>query len=92
MKSGRRAVAIERDAVRKVAALTPPTGKARAVRHWLDLVGRALNSAETSLRAQLAGDLEAATRANTEGTQLATQADQAAVALGVRDCATPATP
>lgn len=90
MKAGQRALVMERDAVRKVAVLTPPAGEERAVRHWLDLVSRALNSVETSLRAQRAGDLEAASRANTEGTRLVTQADQAAGALKVRDCATPA--
>lgn len=89
VKSGQRALAIERDAVRKVAGLTPPAGDERAVRHWLDLVGRALDSVEASLRAQRAGDLAAASRANTEGARVVTQADQAAGALKVGDCATP---
>lgn len=90
VKSGQRALAIERNAARKIAGLTPPARDERAVRHWLDLVGRALDSVEVSLRAQRAGDLAAASRANTEGTGLVTQADQAAGALEFGDCATPA--
>ena len=90
VKSGRRALAKEREAARELAGLNAPATVERAVHRWLRLVSRALDSADASVRAQAQGDLAAASRANADGSRLVTAADAAARGLRVPECATPA--
>ena len=91
VKSGRRALADQRDATRSLRALHPPAPLSRAAHAWLALVGRALNAIDDSLRAQARSDLTAAERANASASKLVLEADAAARGLGVSDCVTPPT-
>ncbi|MEO6468102.1 MAG: hypothetical protein ABIP21_03300 [Acidimicrobiia bacterium] len=91
VESGRRALVDQRDAARSLHALRPPASLSRAARAWLELVGRGLNAIGDSLRAQAKSDLPAAERANASASKLVLEADAAARALGVSDCATPPT-
>lgn len=90
VKSGRRALAAQRVAARELAEIRAPAESERAVRKWLTLVGRALDSIEASLRAQASIDLAAAATANAEGALLVAEADAAARVLGVLQCVTSA--
>ena len=89
IRVGRRAYALQRDALRQIQALDAPTRDERRVAHWLDLVGRALDTSDASLLAQSRTDLIAAGRANAEGAALSSRADAVARALHLSPCATP---
>ena len=91
VKAAQRALVDQRDAARSLEALRRPAQLSRAARAWLALVGRALNAIDDSLRAQAQSDLTAAERANASASKLVLEADAAARALGVLDCATPPT-
>jgi hypothetical protein len=88
---GRRALALQRDALGRIQSLDAPSTDERAVGRWLDFVDTALDAGAASLAAQDAGDLTAARAANARGTEATTRADALARTLRVTDCATPVT-
>lgn len=83
---GRRAVRIQQDSLRQLQKLDAPTANERRVGRWMNLVGRTIEQAHASLRAQEQVDLAAAARANAEGAVLRVRAEVIARELGVDDC------
>jgi hypothetical protein len=91
VRVGRRALALQRDALGRIQSLDAPSADERTVGRWLDFVDTALDAGAASLAAQDAGDLTAARTANARGTEATTRADALARTLRVTDCATPVT-
>jgi hypothetical protein len=91
VRVGRRAVALERDALGRIQSLDAPSADERTVGRWLGFVDTALDAGAASLTAQSAGDLVAARAANTRGNTATAHADELARLLRVDDCATPVT-
>jgi hypothetical protein len=86
---GRRALTLQRDALRRIQSFEPPDASGPMVRHWLDLVDTALDAGDASLSAQASGDLAAARAANARGRAASDRADAVAHTLRFTDCATP---
>lgn len=91
VRVGRRALALQRDALGRVQSLDAPSAMERAVGRWLDAVDAALDAGAASLDAQSQGDLAAARAANQRGATASARADALARSLRLADCAT-ATP
>jgi hypothetical protein len=91
VRVGRRALALQRDALGRIQSLDAPSADERTVGRWLDFVDTALDAGAASLTAQDTGDLAAARAANARGTEATTRADALARTLRVTDCATPVT-
>jgi len=91
VRVGRRALALQRDALSRIQSLDAPSADERTVGQWLDFVDTALDAGAASLAAQDDGDLAAARSANARGTAATTRADALARTLRVSDCATPVT-
>jgi hypothetical protein len=83
-----RVLSIQRDAVRRVRAIPPPTADEQTLRQWLTLVDRSLDEAEAAQRASAQGDAAGASAANARGADLARQATAAARAYGITACVT----
>jgi len=91
VRVGRRALALQRDALGRIQSLDAPSADERTVGRWLDFVDAALDAGAESLAAQTTGDLAAARAANARGTEATTRADALARTLRVTDCAAPVT-
>jgi hypothetical protein len=89
VRAGRRALALQHDALGRIQSLDAPSAEERAVGRWLDQVDAALDATEASLDAQAAGDLGAARTANARGHAATARADALAHRLHVDDCTTP---
>jgi hypothetical protein len=90
VRVGRRSLALQRDALRRIQSLDAPSADERTVGRWLDLVGMALDAGAASLAAQARDDLVAARSANARGLIATARADVLARSLRVDACATPA--
>jgi hypothetical protein len=91
VRVGRRALALQRDALGRIQSLDAPSADERTVGRWLDLVDATLVAGAASLTAQAAGDLAAARSANARGNEATARADVLARSLGVGACTTPVT-
>jgi hypothetical protein len=89
VRVGRRALALQRDALGHIKSLDAPSADRRTVGKWLGFVGTALDASDASLTAQSAGDLAAARAANTRGDTATGRADELARLLRVDGCAAP---
>jgi hypothetical protein len=91
VRVGRRALALQRDALGRIQSLDAPSGDERTIGRWLDLVDTTLDAGAASLTAQAGGDLAAARSANARGNEATLRADALARSLGVAACTTPVT-
>jgi hypothetical protein len=91
VRVGRRALALQRDALGRIQSLDAPSADERTVGRWLDLVDATLDAGAASLAAQVGGDLAAARSANARGSDATARADALARSLGVDACTTPVT-
>ena len=91
IRSGRRALVLQRAAVRNIAAVPRPLADRARITRWLAGLRRALDSVGGSLDAQARVDLAAANQANATGAALVQRAEHEARALGLDDCVTPTT-
>lgn len=91
VRVGRRALALERDALGRIQSFDAPSADERTVGRWLDFVDAALEAGGASLAAQADGDLAAARAANARGNTATAHADELARLLRVDDCAAPVT-
>jgi hypothetical protein len=90
VRVGRRALALQRDALGRIQALDAPSAEEETVGRWLDRVDAALDASSASLQAQSDGDLAAARAANARGAAATARADELARSLGVDACVSPA--
>jgi hypothetical protein len=91
VRIGRRALALQRDALGRIQSLDAPSADERTVGRWLDFVDASLDAGAASLAAQSNGDLAAARAANARGNTATAHADELARLLRIDDCATPVT-
>jgi len=91
VRTGRRALALQRDALGRIQSFDAPSADEATVGRWLGFVDTALDAGAASLTAQDSDDLVAARRANARGTEATARADALARTLRVTDCATPIT-
>jgi hypothetical protein len=87
VRTGRRALALQRDALRRIRSFDAPAADERSVESWLGLADRATDALAASLDALAVGDLTAARAANARGAAATRRADRIARALDLPQCA-----
>jgi hypothetical protein len=80
----------QRAALRRLRRLVPPEADAPDFDRWLTQIDLALDQADRSRRAILAGDPQGAGEANRRGDAIRADADRFAIAYGMTACAQPA--